>query len=70
MVTEACEKTRHCKRPCCEAFKGGFPYDKVTLEKTKSQIITVLDIPESRRLNWLICIGRDTPAESFQHLSY
>jgi hypothetical protein len=29
------KKTRHCKRPCCEASKV-FPTDKVT-EKTKSQ---------------------------------
>jgi hypothetical protein len=31
-----------------QTFKGGFPTDKVTFRKTKSQIITVLDIPESR----------------------
>jgi ribosome-associated heat shock protein Hsp15 len=50
--------------------KEVFPTDKVTFRKDQiTQIITVLDIPESRvGLNWLICIRNDTPAESFQHL--
>jgi ribosome-associated heat shock protein Hsp15 len=50
--------------------KEVFPTDKVTFRKDQiTQIITVLDIPESRvGLNWLIYRRNDTPAESFQHL--
>jgi ribosome-associated heat shock protein Hsp15 len=49
--------------------KEVFPTDKVTFRKDQiTQIITVLDIPESRvGLNWLIYRRNDTP-ESFQHL--
>jgi ribosome-associated heat shock protein Hsp15 len=51
--------------------KEVFPTDKVTFRKDQiTQIITVLDIPESRVGAKLVDMYRrnDTPAESFQHL--
>jgi hypothetical protein len=47
--TEACKKTIHVNGLVGETLKGGFPTDKITFRKDQiTQIITVLDIPESR----------------------
>jgi ribosome-associated heat shock protein Hsp15 len=72
MVTEACKKNHvtvngQVAKPSREVF----PTDKITFRKDQiTQIITVLDIPESRIGAKLVDIYRrnDTPAEAFAHL--
>jgi ribosome-associated heat shock protein Hsp15 len=72
MVTEACKKNHvtvngQIAKPSREVF----PTDKITFRKDQiTQIITVLDIPESRVGAKLVDIYRrnDTPAEAFSHL--
>jgi ribosome-associated heat shock protein Hsp15 len=58
-MTEACKKNHVTVNGLvAKPSKEVFPTDKVTFRKDQiTQIITVLDIPESRvGLNWLICI--------------
>jgi ribosome-associated heat shock protein Hsp15 len=72
MVTEACKKNHvtvngQIAKPSREVF----PTDKITFRKDQiTQIITVLDIPESRVGAKLVDIYRrnDTPAEAYAHL--
>ena len=72
MVTEACKKNHvtvngQIAKPSREVY----PTDKITFRKDQiTQIITVLDIPESRVGAKLVDIYRrnDTPAEAFAHL--
>lgn len=72
MVTEACKKKHvtvngQIAKPSREVY----PTDKITFRKDQiTQIITVLDIPESRVGAKLVDIYRrnDTPAEAFAHL--
>jgi ribosome-associated heat shock protein Hsp15 len=72
MVTEACKKNHvtvngQVAKPSREVFTT----DKITFRKDQiTQIITVLDIPESRVGAKLVDIYRrnDTPAEAFAHL--
>ena len=72
MATEACKKNHvtvngQIAKPSREVY----PTDKITFRKDQiTQIITVLDIPESRVGAKLVDIYRrnDTPAEAFAHL--
>ncbi len=72
MVAEACKKNHvtvngQIAKPSREVF----PTDKITFRKDQiTQIITVLDIPESRVGAKLVDIYRrnDTPAEAYAHL--
>jgi ribosome-associated heat shock protein Hsp15 len=72
MVTEACKKNHVTVNGLvAKPSKEVFTTDKITFRKDQiTQIITVLDIPESRVGAKLVDIYRrnDTPAESFQHL--
>ncbi|WP_264620630.1 RNA-binding S4 domain-containing protein [Flavobacterium sp. 7A] len=72
MVTEACKKNHiTVNGQVAKASKEVFPTDKVTFRKDQiTQIITVLDIPDSRVGAKLVDIYRrnDTPPEVYQHL--
>lgn len=72
MVTEACRKNHiTVNGQVAKASKEVFPTDKITFRKDQiTQIITVLDIPESRVGAKLVDIYRrnDTPTEVYQHL--
>lgn len=72
MVTEACKKNHiTVNGQIAKASKEVFATDKITFRKDQiTQIITVLDVPESRvgaKLVAMYC-RNDTPAEAFQHL--
>ncbi len=72
MVTEACKKNHitvngNVAKPSKEVFAT----DKITFRREQiTQIITVLDIPESRVAAKLVDLYRrnDTPPEVYQHL--
>ena len=72
MVTEACKKNHiTVNGQVAKASKEVFPTDKVTFRKDQiTQIITILDIPDSRVGAKLVDIYRrnDTPPEVYQHL--
>ncbi|UFH35491.1 RNA-binding S4 domain-containing protein [Flavobacterium acetivorans] len=72
MVTEACKKNQITVNGLvAKPSKEVFPTDKITFRKDQiTQIITVLDIPESRVGAKLVDIYRrnDTPPEVYQHL--
>jgi ribosome-associated heat shock protein Hsp15 len=72
MVTEACKKNHiTVNGQVAKPSKEVFPTDKITFRKDQiTQIITVLDIPESRVGAKLVDIYRrnDTPAEAYEHL--
>lgn len=72
MVTEACKKNHiTVNGQVAKASKEVFATDKITFRKDQiTQIITVLDIPESRVGAKLVDIYRknETPVESYQHL--
>lgn len=72
MVTEACKKNQiTVNGMVAKPSKEVFPTDKITFRKDQiTQIITVLDIPESRVGAKLVDIYRrnDTPPEVYQHL--
>ena len=72
MVTEACKKNHvTVNGQVAKPSKEVFPTDKITFRKDQiTQIITVLDIPESRVGAKLVDIYRknETPAEAYEHL--
>jgi ribosome-associated heat shock protein Hsp15 len=72
MVTEACKKNHVTVNGLvAKPSKEVFTTDKITFRKDQiTQIITVLDIPESRIGAKLVDMYRrnDTPAASFEHL--
>lgn len=72
MVTEACKKNHiTVNGQLAKPSKEVFPSDTITFRKDQiTQIITVLDIPESRVGAKLVDIYRknETPAEVYQHL--
>jgi len=72
MVTEACKKNHITVNGLvAKPSKEVFPTDTITFRKDQiTQIITVLDIPESRVGAKLVDIYRknETPAEVFEHL--
>jgi len=72
MVTEACKKNHvTVNGQVAKPSKEVFPTDKITFRKDQiTQIITVLDIPESRVGAKLVDIYRknETPAEAYAHL--
>jgi ribosome-associated heat shock protein Hsp15 len=72
MATEACKKNHvTVNGQVAKPSKEVFPTDKITFRKDQiTQIITVLDVPESRVGAKLVDIYRrnDTPAEVYQHL--
>jgi ribosome-associated heat shock protein Hsp15 len=72
MVTEACKKNHiTVNGQLAKPSKEVFPTDTITFRKDQiTQIITVLDIPESRVGAKLVDIYRknETPAEVYQHL--
>jgi ribosome-associated heat shock protein Hsp15 len=72
MVTEACKKNHVTVNGLvAKPSKEVFTTDKITFRKDQiTQIITVLDIPESRIGAKLVDRYRrnDTPAASFEHL--
>ena len=72
MVTEACKKNHiTVNGQIAKASKEVFPSDKITFRKDQiTQIISVLDVPESRLSAKLVDIYRkdETPLESFAHL--
>lgn len=72
MVTEACKKNHiTVNGQVAKPSKEVFPSDKITFRKDQIvQIITVLDIPESRVGAKLVDIYRknDTAPEVYQHL--
>ena len=72
MVTEACKKNHiTVNGNIAKPSKEVYPTDKITFRKDQiTQIITILDIPESRVGAKLVDIYRkdETPAEVFQHL--
>jgi len=72
MVTEACKKNHvTVNGQVAKPSKEVFPTDKITFRKDQiTQIITVLDIPESRVGAKLVDIYRknETPAETYEHL--
>ena len=72
MVTEACKKNHiTVNGQVAKPSKEVFPTDTITFRKDQiTQIITVLDIPESRVGAKLVDIYRknETPPEVYQHL--
>ncbi|KOP35888.1 RNA-binding S4 domain-containing protein [Flavobacterium sp. WLB] len=72
MVTEACKKNHvTVNGQVAKPSKEVFPTDRITFRKDQiTQIITVLDIPESRVGAKLVDIYRknETPAEAYEHL--
>ncbi|GAA3781292.1 RNA-binding S4 domain-containing protein [Flavobacterium ginsengiterrae] len=72
MVTEACKKNQiTVNGQVAKPSKEVFPTDKITFRKDQiTQIITVLDIPESRVGAKLVDIYRknETPPEAYEHL--
>ena len=72
MVTEACKKNQiTVNGQIAKPSKEVFPTDRITFRKDQiTQIITVLDIPESRVGAKLVDIYRknETPAEAYEHL--
>ena len=72
MVTEACKKNHiTVNGQIAKPSKEVFPTDTVTFRNDQiTQIITVLDIPESRVGAKLVDIYRknETPPEVYQHL--
>ncbi len=72
MVAEACKKNHiTVNGQLAKPSKEVFPSDTITFRKDQiTQIITVLDIPESRVGAKLVDIYRknETPAEVYQHL--
>ena len=72
MVTEACKKNHiTVNGNLAKPSKEVFPTDKITFRKDQiTQIITVLDVPESRVGAKLVDMYRknETPPEVFQHL--
>ena len=72
MVTEAAKKNHiTVNGNIAKPSKEVFPTDKITFRKDQiTQIITVLDIPDSRVAAKLVDIYRkdETPPEVFQHL--
>ena len=72
MVTEACKKNHiTVNGNLAKPSKEVFPTDKITFRKDQiTQIITVLDVPESRVGAKLVDMYRknETPPEIFQHL--
>lgn len=72
MVTEACKKNQITVNGLvAKPSKEVFPTDRITFRKDQiTQIITVLDIPESRVGAKLVDIYRknETPPEAYEHL--
>ena len=72
MVTEACKKNHITVNGIiAKPSKEVFPTDKITFREDQiTQIITVLDIPESRVGAKLVDIYRknETPSEAYAHL--
>ncbi len=72
MVTEACKKNQITVNGLvAKPSKEDFPTDRITFRKDQiTQIITVLDIPESRVGAKLVDIYRknETPPEAYEHL--
>ncbi len=72
MVTEACKKNQITVNGLvAKPSKEVFPNDRITFRKDQiTQIITVLDIPESRVGAKLVDIYRknETPPEAYEHL--
>jgi ribosome-associated heat shock protein Hsp15 len=72
MVTEACKKNQITVNGLvAKPSKEIFPTDRITFRKDQiTQIITVLDIPESRVGAKLVDIYRknETPPEAYEHL--
>ena len=72
MVTEACKKNHiTVNGQVAKPSKEVFATDKITFRKDQiTQIIVVLDVPESRVGAKLVDIYRknETPAEAFEHL--
>ena len=72
MVTEACKKNHITVNGLvAKPSKEVFATDKITFRKDQiTQIISVLDIPESRVGAKLVDMYRknETPAEAFEHL--
>ncbi|WP_417939906.1 RNA-binding S4 domain-containing protein [Flavobacterium sp. RS13.1] len=72
MVTEACKKNHiTVNGQIAKPSKEVFPTDRITFRKDQiTQIITVLDIPESRVGAKLVDIYRknETPPEAYAHL--
>ena len=72
MVTEACKKNHiTVNGQVAKPSKEVFPSDTITFRKDQiTQIITVIDIPESRLGAKLVDMYRknETPSEVYQHL--
>ena len=72
MVTEACKKNHiTVNGQVAKPSKEVFATDKITFRKDQiTQIIVVLDVPESRVGAKLVDIYRknETPAQAFEHL--